>query len=296
MVRKSLSLACVALISCSSAAFSASVNTISNVIFIVDESGSMGGEQAFLEDVVINNLDSELALAGVTTRKYGVVGYGGSISNQDPRAIGGFNLANAATTKANLGDLTTSGGTEDGYEAIDFALSNFSFDNGAAINFILVTDEDRDVAGGPDKADIFDALTQASVLLNTVINNPFGSDDGAALGVDSTGEAYLTDGAGGFLNSTNGTVGNGSGSTETDYAQLALDTGGAAWNLNVLRNGGLDAQSFSEAFIDVKVTEITTQPPSPGPGTAPIPLPAAAWLMLAGLGGLGAVKRMRKAA
>jgi hypothetical protein len=76
-----------------------------------------------------------------------------------------------------------------------------------------------------------------------------------------------------------------------NYIDVALGTGGAAWDLNALRAGGDSALSFGEAFIDIKVSEIISQPPS---NPAPIPLPAAGWLLLAGLGGLGALRRFGK--
>ena len=58
-------------------------------------------------------------------------------------------------------------------------------------------------------------------------------------------------------------------STGSDYVDLALNSGGAAWNLNILRSGGTNADSFTASFVDTKVQEITEQPPVsvPEPGT-----------------------------
>jgi len=292
MMKKVAALACTLAVCSASGAMAASVNTMSNVVFIVDESGSMGGEQAFLRDFVIDKLDADLLTAGVTSRSYGIVGYGGT-GGGDPRAVGGTGLSDSATTKANLATLNSSGSIEDGYEAIQFAIDTFTFTAGAAVNFILVTDEDRDVAGGPNLASIQTAMTSRNILLNAVINNPFTSDNGASsevIGMDSDGTAYLTDGLGSFTTDTGATIGNGVGNTEVDYAALALATGGAAWNLNILRDGGNSALSFGEVFVDIKVSEIVTQQPTP-----PIPLPAGVWLMISGLGALGVARRARKA-
>jgi hypothetical protein len=274
-------------------AIASTVNTISNVVFIVDESGSMGGEQAFLKDVV-GDLDAALGVAGVTNRSYGVVGFGsgvgGSTSADNLGRVRGTGLTDATDAATNLDSLALSGGFEDGYSAINFALTAFTYTAGAAINFILVTDEDRDNGNiALTYATILSSLTGSKILLNAVINNPFSSDEGSgALGVDSSGEAYVADGSGGFTTATGGTVGNGEGTTETDYAQLALATGGAAWDLNRLRAGGLVAESFTKAFIDIKVQEIISQPPT---GGNVVPLPAAGWMLLAGLGGLGVMRR-----
>ena len=264
----------------------ATVNTISNVVFIVDESGSMGGEQAFLRDTVIDRLDTDLATAGVTSRSYGVVGFGGGGTGNSGRVLGG-GLTDAAATKTNLGGLRLIGSTEDGYAGIDFALNAFSYNAGAAINFILVTDEDRDDTDASlNFGNILARLTGSRILLNAVVNNRFSTAAGdTALGLND-GEAYSADGSGGFDTSAGGVVGRGSGTTTADYVDLALQTGGAAWNLNELRSGGDDALSFASAFVSIKVDEIVSQPPS----TPVVPVPAALPLLLGGIGMLGALR------
>src|SRR6056297_3181305 len=69
------------------------VNTTSNVVFLVDESGSMTTEHQFLKDVILD-LDAGLDSAGVTDRSYGVVGFGAS--NPAPRTISDGILDSAA--------------------------------------------------------------------------------------------------------------------------------------------------------------------------------------------------------
>ncbi|MFK7752282.1 MAG: VPLPA-CTERM sorting domain-containing protein [Sedimentitalea sp.] len=52
-------------------------------------------------------------------------------------------------------------------------------------------------------------------------------------------------------------------------------------------------------LVSLSKSVITTDgadPGNPNPGTNPIPLPAAGWLMIAGIGGLAAVRRRRKSA
>lgn len=53
------------------------------------------------------------------------------------------------------------------------------------------------------------------------------------------------------------------------------------------------AQGLDSSIINIGTGPIVTPPPSGG-GLTPIPLPAAGWLMLAGLGGLGALSRRRR--
>jgi hypothetical protein len=194
-----------------------------------------------------------------------------------------------------FGNLEISGGTEDGYDAINFALGAFNYTPGAAINHVLVSDGDRDNTSVDTYASIFASsifasLSSRNILLNAIVTNPFTSDNNASgvLGVDGSGDAHVADGSGGFTTDTGSTVGNGAGTTETDYIALALATGGAAWNLNPLRAGGNLADSFSASFIDITVGEITMQP------TSPVPLPAAGWMLLAGVGGLAALRRRQK--
>jgi len=258
-----------------------------DVIFVVDESGSMSGEHAFLQDV-IDDLDRALAAAGVTTRNYGVVGYGAS--NPAPRDVsGGF--VNAAGAAAAFSNLVITGGTEDGWAGIDFALNsgNYALTAGSARNIILVTDEDRDNWNG-------NALTYAGVLadlnsdgavLNDVVNiNSTTPAD--ALGVAADGTAYTADGAGGFNTVAGGSVDSAFGTTIPDYVDLAAATGGASWDLNQLRAGGLTAESFTAAFIAIKVQEIITPP-------TPTPEPATLLMLGVGLAGLGfASSRRRK--
>jgi len=281
-------------------AFAATVNTTSNVVFIVDESGSMAGEQAFLTNTV-GLLDSALFAAGVIDRSYGVVGFGSGIggsfgADNLGRAVGGTSLADAATTATNLGNLLLSGGFEDGYSAIDYALNNLSFTAGAAVNFILVTDEDRDNGNvSLTSSSILSDLSSANILLNAVVNASFQDGIGAsALGIDSSGDAYLADGVGNFTTSSGGVTTGGIGTTEADYVDVAIATGGAAWNLNFIDGGGTNLDSFTQSFIDIKVQEITSQPPTDGPSV--VPLPAAGWMLIAGLGGMAAVGRRRKKA
>jgi hypothetical protein len=172
----------------------------------------------------------------------------------------------AAQFATATGSLVLTGGTEDGYAGMNFAFGAYTFTPGAALNIVLVTDEDRDNTNAAlTYASILAAFRNRNALLNAVVNNPF-TCSGGALGVDSNNTAYKANGTGGFTTCTPGVVGNGSGNTENDYVALALATGGAAWDLNQLRAGGNTAVSFTNAFVDIKVQEIIQQT-VPEPGT-----------------------------
>lgn len=70
-----------------------------------------------------------------------------------------------------------------------------------------------------------------------------------------------------------------------------------------LGNGTWDFFTGTSCCIDtmtqkltVTLTGIVSVPPGTGPGpTSPVPLPAAGWMLLAGIGGLAAMKRRKKA-
>jgi hypothetical protein len=266
-----------------------------DIVFIVDESGSMYGEHNWLGNMV-TSLESELIAAGETSNSYGLVGFGGTDSAGQlahEHLVGGASMGSASDLSSATGGLVASGGFEDGYQAINFALSNYSFTS-SAINFILVTDEDRDVSTTAlSYSGMQAALAEAGVVLNAVVNANVKSDAGAAVGTNGT-DAYVADGSGGYTTAafidygTSGTTDYGNGDfsyvdTVVDYSYLAIATGGASWDLNQLRAGGVTAQSFTDAFVDIKVHEIITQTPEPGTLV----------LMTLGLVGIGA-RRLRK--
>ena len=129
-----------------SSLFAASLNAapiLSDVIFIVDESGSMGNVQANLRNN-IGLFASILTGTGQVDAQYGLVGYGNS--SVVPRMV--TDLTNPTTFATAALGLLTNGGTEPGYTATAFALnaldgqtSLFSFRSNAVKNIIILTDE-----------------------------------------------------------------------------------------------------------------------------------------------------------
>jgi len=189
----------------------------------------------------------------------------------------------AAQFAAATASLVTTGGTEDGYAGLNFAVSNFTFTAGAPRNYILVTDEDRDNTNAAlTFASISAALDSQKALLNVVVDNAFRCPSAPLTSLSrqkSSGDGFRADGAGGYSECSGATVGGGFGSTTTDYVNMAA----AAWDLNQLRLGGNTAVSFTKAFVDIKVQEIQQQPPPD--------VPEPATLALLGLGFAAATRR-----
>lgn len=152
---------------------------VTDIIMLVDESGSMGDVQANLRNN-IGTFASILSAGGVDAR-YGLVGYGNSAVR--PRMLTDLTSPTAFATAA--GGLLTNGGTEPGYAATAFALNAidgqsalFSFRPNALKNIIIFTDEPSNgdncigcQTGGNSTtlADADGLLTANNALFNAVL-------------------------------------------------------------------------------------------------------------------------------
>jgi hypothetical protein len=238
-----------------------------------------------------------LGTAGVTGNRFGLIGFGASSSHGTPghkHSVGGGDFGTAAQLSTAAGSLVTSGSREDGYSGIDVALNDYIFRSGAAINVILITDENRDTLSGSTNtyASTLSLLQSKNALLNAVINVDFSSDaNSGALGIDGT-DSYFEAALGAFTSETGSNSVDASGSSNNgsidDYVNLALASGGAAWDLKKLRDGGNTADAFTAALVDIKVAEIIVQPP------AEVPVPAAAFLFAPALLGFLGLRRKAK--
>ena len=236
-----------------------------DIIIVVDESGSMIGEHQWLERLVFE-LENSLQLAGVgvnttTPNMYALVGF----ARDDDTARGGVVIQDLGTTQqfvSALKQLTLTGIFEDGYSGMDVALHNIPTRPGTAKQMILVTDEHRGILNFRlSKADIIRQLQSQGFKLNVVVNQGFVAnvDAGSVMGIDSSGIGYVYNSSTPSLFSPvvggRANVVKSFRSTNEDYVEPALQLGGGAWDLNLLRLDEKMTTAFTNAFVHVKVEE-----------------------------------------
>src|SRR6056297_2298204 len=155
----------------------AMAQSTANLIFAVDESGSMGGEQTFLGNFA-SDIETALSGSGFSTVNFGLTGFGNGIGGDFGAdnlgrliEVGGDFFGDASEFATATGNLVLDGGFEDGFSAIDFILRTYPITVGASTTIILVTDEDRD-DGNPSLSfgSISDDLNDLGVNLITVVD------------------------------------------------------------------------------------------------------------------------------
>ncbi|OJH33810.1 putative Ig domain-containing protein [Cystobacter ferrugineus] len=236
-----------------------------DVVVVVDESGSMSGEHEWLADFAAP-LEAHLMTNGVgdgaVPNRYGLLAYDPVPLpiNVGTEPMGDYRQFITASAQLRL----RGSGTEDGWRAVHHAVTQYPLRETAARNIILVTDEDRDNTDASiTYASLLAEMQAGKAVLNAVVNARFKCGDGsAALGLGQHSVGYKADGRGGFQTCLNASAYGGDGNTIGDYVKLALETGGAAWDIEVLRDGGRVAQSFTNALLKIKVQEILQQLPT----------------------------------
>lgn len=256
-------------------------NAYADIIFVVDESGSMKDAHDWLPGA-IRSLDTRLFANGIHPNRYKLVGFGGqSYSPQPSREITfGWNTADAIADS--ISELEQAGGIEDGYAALKRSVQGVEFREGAVPRIIFITDEDRDIRDPTvslnDLLDIFNPRIflgfgeGGTPIYNTdrcfipgiisgILNVSITSSSGESLfgfnyfdgvGYKSSGTSYVTISEGGRVNSAFGNVRN-------HYLKLLNDSRGVqgnVWDLNILQQGGDVVESFTEAFVDSTATGI----------------------------------------
>jgi len=250
---------------------------------VMDESGSMYGDQEFMKNTALPRMSTELHSAS-----YGYdhvllcsTGFTNSASTRYSTTTYARDLgctvieADGTIKDANVVDWNQRGHFEDGWHAMMTAIDsvpstidtiNLLTDCGRIDkNLILVTDEDRDNHSSDTVTQVKLKISASGYVLNCIVNILIDSSR-ANLGMKI--EASETESLIFEYDSAAGTYSNFTktgyyrdyvsdfGTTHADYSELIVGTNGAVWNINALRAGGDLTQAFADAFVQVKVEEI----------------------------------------
>jgi hypothetical protein len=143
-------------------------NPPADIVFMIDESGSMGDDINQVRNNV-NNIASQLGAS--LDPRYALVEFGGQNSGPGNPGLT-TNLTDAAGLSAALSTLYASGGFEPGVEATIFAHDNVGFRPGSGVCYVLITDEDSD---GGDLATAVSLLQGQNATWFGIVNPGYGN-------------------------------------------------------------------------------------------------------------------------
>ncbi|MFA5087606.1 MAG: VWA domain-containing protein [Candidatus Omnitrophota bacterium] len=151
----------------------ASAASFADMVFVIDQSGSMGGEFAWLGGS-ISNINTAVTNAGITA-KYGVAGYEQLAGSADTRNAWVNLTSNISDVVNEVNGVSVYGGTERGYHALDWAANNFSWSGSDYAKVVmLITDEPNDYradysyGGLTGEAALAKMIDDNDILLNVV--------------------------------------------------------------------------------------------------------------------------------
>ena len=220
-----------------------------DLIFVIDESGSMEGDQSWFKRRFIHRINNHLQSYGIgkpdgRKNRIGLFGFAGTVQDQSEMTY----LLIESTTEYERFDLVTfthNGQIEDGYSAIKRVaeyLEQQEKDPSVQKMIVLVTDEDRDnVTDDITKDKLEEELRRADIRLDVVVSNSFRSaDHRPAVGVGPETQGFPTFILGSGENDELPRYGKsiedtGHGTTFDDYVDLAWKLCGVAWDINEVR-------------------------------------------------------------
>jgi hypothetical protein len=145
----------------------ASAATVADVAFVIDQSGSMGGEFSWLSSSIAT-ISQSIANAGITAR-YAVAGYERTFGPADSRNIYSDFSSDINNVITATNSVSTYGGREYSYDAAVAATTGFSWNNNAAKVIILITDEGSPQSGESNtETGVGAIMNNGGFLLNVI--------------------------------------------------------------------------------------------------------------------------------
>lgn len=239
-----------------------------DILFLVDESGSMSTEHAWIGTMPLD-LEAALLAAGIGVtlpNRYGLLGFAESGHQAEQKGhkhiVGGADFGSASDLAAAAAGLELLGNTEDGYEAIKAALAGYTFRAGAVVMVVLITDESRTVIDAGATYAYVKAALEAQQAVFAIVGNFLIKDNTTAVCMGRKGAVTYKQSGASYVTTTFGSIITGDVSLAptvvADYGNLAEDVSGTTWDLNILRAGGVAATAFSAAFTDINKNAIYT--------------------------------------
>ncbi len=133
-----------------------------DIVFIIDRSGSMGGDIASVRNN-ISTFANQLSQQGIQYR-LGLVSYESS-----PKLYPMTNNVNQF--KSNLNNIDVSGGKENGLDAIMTAINQYTFEHRAIKYFVIVGDETIHSKKGYDFESVRQSLLDNNIILTAISLN-----------------------------------------------------------------------------------------------------------------------------
>ena len=259
--------------------------TAADIILVVDESESMKPHYKDRIHQLIASLTVSLEEHGIglypgKPNQYTVVGFGHSrgktgvtdhataphvIHSNNGRQVYDFDGFQEACSK-----LQTTGSLEDGYLAMKYALENITSEGRQLLRLerqdvapiiIFISDEDRDAhqrGASISRSTIKRMIRKSGATMEAIVDNSIWYNNQRGFGMDSSGTLYVAE------STTQYTTSNPRfykryldlhyRTTRRDYTTVALEVGGAAWDLNSIMDSDAMFDSHVYAFVEKTVT------------------------------------------
>ena len=245
--------------------FGDAVSAAADIVFVVDETGSMQDAHEWIRmtiPLLEQALKDENIGIGLRDNLFALVGFGREMVPENE----GILLTDLTSVEGFLNasqKLVADGVLEDGYSGIDFALDQVSLRDESMRIMVFVSNDARYPLPGKRNITrnvIEQRLIDKHFVLNSVVNQEILYDKNNArsfaFALQANRTVYSFTSLTEFMESSNGVASRSNDSTYEDYTRLALNLGGAVFDINQIQNGESILVPFLDVFVKVKVDEV----------------------------------------